>query len=359
MRIHFVRGFHMAFSHLSLAQLGWRAHFSRQLSIDEATHSTPARVVNVQRSGITLISERGEAHISAATTRDLMITVGDWVLWDPVASRIERLLERSSFLARMAAGSEQRLQAIAANLDTLFVVTSCNEDFNVSRLERYLSIAYDAHIDPVIILTKRDLCADVEVQLAALQEVAPRVPAIAVNATDSASTRSLLGWLTPAATVAFVGSSGVGKSTLVNALTSGTLATGGIREQDGKGRHTTTSRQMIAMPGGAWLIDTPGMRELKLGAVEHGIRATFDDVESLARRCKFRDCRHQREIGCAVLAAIAAGDVSERRLSNYLKLEREAKHAVRSVFERREVERRFGRMHKVLQEQHRRDKRKE
>jgi ribosome biogenesis GTPase len=347
----------MSSSLLSLSQLGWRAHFSQQLTIEDLERFTPARVVSVQRSGLTLWSEHGESHAPAATLARLVATVGDWVLADLESNRVERLLERSSLLARMAAGSEQRTQPIAANIDTLFVVTSCNDDFNASRLERYLALAHDAHIDPIIVVTKRDLCADVDELLAELEEIAPDIPAMAVNATDPMSTRCLSDWLTAAATIAFVGSSGVGKSTLVNTLTGvATLTTGGIREHDSKGRHTTTARQMIAMPGGAWLIDTPGMRELKVGAIGQGIRATFDDVEALARHCKFRDCRHQRDVGCAVLAAITAGTLSERRLTNYLKLQREAQHATQSVFERREASRRFGRMHKVLQEQHRRDR---
>lgn len=343
-------------SAFSLSQLGWRAHFSQQLSLEDFEHFLPARVAGVERSGITLWSDRGESHVPVGTLRDLVVTVGDWVLLDAAATRVERLLERTSLLARMAAGVEQRLQPMAANLDTLFVVTSCNDDFNASRLERYLSIAHDAGVDPVIVLTKRDLCDDIDALLDQLRDIAPRIPALAVNATDPASANALLDWLTPAATVAFVGSSGVGKSTLVNALSGGTLATGGIREHDSKGRHTTTSRQMVPMPGGAWLIDTPGMRELKVGAVEEGIRATFDDVEQLAQRCKFRDCRHHGEVGCAVTAAIEAGSLSERRLENYRKLQREAKHATASVAEKREASRRFGKMAKAVMAQKRKER---
>jgi ribosome biogenesis GTPase len=337
-------------SFFSLRQLGWRAQFSQQLSIEDLERYAPARVASVQRSGITVWSEDGESHVLAGTLQGLVPTVGDWVLLDTDSGRIARLLERASLLTRLAAGVEQRMQPIAANIDSLFVVTSCNDDFNVSRLERYLAIAYEARIDPVIVLTKRDLCSDVDALLAELDLVAPKVPSLAVNATDALSAKALLDWLTPAATAAFVGSSGVGKSTLVNTLTGGEQATAGIREGDSKGRHTTTSRQMIAMPGGAWLIDTPGMRELKVGAAQDGIRTTFDDVESLATRCKFRDCRHQGERGCAVAAAIDAGELSERRLANYLKLQREARHATRTVFERREADRRFGRMYDAVKE---------
>jgi ribosome biogenesis GTPase len=343
-------------SFLSLRQLGWRAQFSQQLSIADLERYTPARVANVQRSGVIVWTEARESHVLAGTLQGLTLAVGDWVLFDPESGRIERLLERASLLTRLAAGTEQRVQPIAANIDTLFVVTSCNDDFNASRLERYLAIAHDARIDPVIVLTKRDLCADVDTLLGKLEHVAPKVPSLAVNATDASSANALLDWLTPAATAAFVGSSGVGKSTLVNALTGSDQTTAGIRGADGKGRHTTTSRQMIAMPGGAWLIDTPGMRELKVGAVQEGIRATFDEIEALASRCKFRDCRHQGEQGCAVAAAVEAGELSERRLANYLKLQREAKHATQTVFERREKDRKFGRMYDAVKERVKRER---
>lgn len=346
----------MSLSAFSLSQLGWRAHFSQQLSLEDLEHLLPARVAGVERSGVTLWSEHGESHVPAGTLRDLTVTVGDWVLLDAAASRIERLLDRTSLIARMAAGIEQRLQPIAANLDTLFVVTSCNDDFNASRLERYLAIAHDAGVDPVIVLTKRDLCDDVDSLLEELRYVAPNVAALAIDATDAASVDVLSDWLTPANTVAFVGSSGVGKSTLVNTLTGSALATGGIREHDSKGRHTTTSRQMVAMPRGAWLIDTPGMRELKVGAVEDGIRTTFDEIESLAQECKFRDCRHQGDVGCAVAAAIEAGTLSERRLDNYLKLQREARHATASVAEKREASKRFGKMAKAVMAQRRKER---
>jgi ribosome biogenesis GTPase len=346
----------MSQSAFSLSQLGWRAHFSQQLSLEDLEHFVPARVAGVERSGVLLWSERGEAHVPAGTLRDLIVTVGDWVLLDAAAARVERLLDRTSLVARMAAGIEQRLQPIAANLDTLFVVTSCNEDFNASRLERYLAIAHEAGVAPIIVLTKRDLCEDSDALLDELRYVAPIVPALAINATDAASVAALSDWLTPATTVAFVGSSGVGKSTLVNSLTGAGLATGGIREHDSKGRHTTTSRQMVAMPGGAWLIDTPGMRELKVGAVEAGIRATFDEIELLATKCKFRDCRHRGDVGCAVAAAIEAGSLSERRLENYLKLQREAKHATASVAEKREASRRFGKMAKAVMAQRRKER---
>jgi ribosome biogenesis GTPase / thiamine phosphate phosphatase len=259
-----------------------------------------------------------------------------------------RILERRSLVSRMAAGIEQRMQAIAANLDTLFVVTSCNDDFNLSRLERYCTVARHAQVEPVIVLTKADLCADTAAFVAQASSIARDIAVLALNATDRARADTLVPWLGPGQTVTFVGSSGVGKSTLVNMLLATEVqATGGIREHDAKGRHTTTSRQMFALPSGAWVIDTPGMRELKLGAVEGAVGAVFDDIATLARDCRFRDCRHRNDAGCALQDAVAAGRLDGRRLDSYLKLLREAERAAQSVRERRALDRRWGRMHRI------------
>lgn len=345
----------------SLAQLGWRAGYAQQLTLDDLSSGFPARVSAVHRNRIDVLHEGGECSVTLPASLfvdgDAAVTVGDWVLVEAHAARIVRLLDRTSLLARIAAGSERRQQPIAANIDTLFVVTSCNADFNPSRLERYLSVALEARIEPVIVLTKADMCSDVESYLAQAGAVAPRVAVVALNALADDSAAALSRWLGAAQTVAFVGSSGVGKSTLINTLSaSARQQTSGIRADDARGRHTTTSRQLIAMPGGAWLIDTPGMRELKIGAAESGVNAVFDDVETLARSCRFRDCSHEGDEGCALQAALDAGQIDGRRVASYLKLQREAANAARSVREKRERERIFGRQHKAVLEQQRKDK---
>jgi len=338
-------------SEFPLDRLGWSAFYSQQLALDDLSAGYPARVGNVQRSLITVLCERGELDVvlpPRLASVEAAIAVGDWLLIEHEAPRVLRDLERRSLISRMAAGIEQRTQAIAANLDTLFVVTSCNEDFNLSRLERYFTVGKHAQVATVIVLTKADLCTEAETFVAQVRSIARDIAVLALNATAHTEATALTPWLERGQTVAFVGSSGVGKSTLVNALLAGEVqTTSGIREQDAKGRHTTTSRQMFALASGAWVIDTPGMRELKLGSMEAAVSAVFDDIETLARECRFRDCRHHDDAGCGLQAAVATGRLDARRLDSYRKLVREAERASQSVRERRAIERRWGRMHRI------------
>ncbi|WP_218042576.1 ribosome small subunit-dependent GTPase A [Steroidobacter gossypii] len=297
-----------------------------------------------------MLSEQGSATVTAPPrvldTIEFPITVGDWLLIEHDAPRVCRVLSPYSLIKRQAAGTDHRLQTIAANLDTLFVVTSCNNDFNLSRLERYLALAYEAQVEPVILITKADLTDNPTSYIDEIQTLGTNATAITINATDATQVATTLApWLQPGQTVAFVGSSGVGKSTLVNTLIGQSQQeTGSIREDDSKGRHTTTSREMFPLASGAWIIDTPGMRELKIGAIGSGLRTVFDNVEALAEQCHFRDCRHESEAGCAVLAAVAAGKLDPRRLANYHKLQREAALAGMSNRERRARNRQFGRI---------------
>lgn len=236
-----------------------------------------------------------------------------------------RILDRETVLMRKAAGKRTHDQIIAANVDTLFIVTSCNQDFNVSRIERYLALAYEAKIDPIIILTKIDLIDIVDEFKNAVLALQNNLRVECVNAKDTTSLSSLRTLCTEGHTVALVGSSGVGKSTLINSLTDSDQLTAGVSSEDGKGQHTTTSRSLHLLHDGGILIDTPGIRELQLSDCESGIEDTFDDVLSLIAQCKFNNCQHDTEMKCGIKTALESGNLEQRRWESYQKLQDEQK----------------------------------
>ncbi len=309
----------------SLAALGWSDFFASQCEPDEAG-LMPARIATVHRARMSAISPAGPVRLVLpvhARTGDY--TVGDWVLVEPGADLLLRRLERRTVLARRVEGSATP-QLAGANIDTLFIVTSCNGDFNAARLERYLALVNESGAEPVILLTKADLIEDAERfagEAAALQR---GLPVAIVNPLSDDAAAVLAPWCGPGRTVALVGSSGVGKSSLVNALTgAGAQAqeTGDIRENDDKGRHTTTSRSLHAVAGGGWVIDTPGMRTLHVSDAASGLETLFAEIAELAPNCRFRDCTHEHEPGCAVQAAAASGAVDPERLARWRKLDAE------------------------------------
>jgi ribosome biogenesis GTPase len=282
--------------------------------------------------------------------------VGDWLLLDGDGQPL-RLLERTSLFKRMASGRDARVQLMAANVDTLFIVTSCNQEFSLSRLERYLALALDAGVEPVVILTKADLIESTKEFCDQTRALRPGLAVESINAKDANVINILRPWCTIGKTVALVGSSGVGKSTLVNALSSATVqAVGATREKDAKGRHTTTARSLHLLPGGGLLIDSPGMRELQLSDCEEGVATLFEEIEAVARNCRFNDCRHLGEVGCAVETAAERDELDPRRLANYLKLKAEQERADETLAEKRRKDKSLGKRYKRAQGQKRLEK---
>jgi ribosome biogenesis GTPase / thiamine phosphate phosphatase len=252
--------------------------------------------------------------------------VGDWVWVRPAAefSLIEAVEARKTAFIRKAAGREHASQCVAANIDLCFVVCGLDGDFNLRRIERYLVLAWESGAQQVIVLNKADICVDVEAAVNAVRCIAGRGDVIALSA--SRSVKPLRSWLQPGLTAALLGSSGTGKSTIANGLTGSTLATREVREHDSRGRHATTARMLMSLPDGAWLIDTPGMRELGLLASETSVDLGFPEIAALAEQCRFADCRHEQEPGCAVRLALEDGRISPGRWVSYAKLQREARH---------------------------------
>jgi ribosome biogenesis GTPase len=309
----------------TLEELGWRPQFSEQVSRDEARTCHPVRVMAVHRGKIAVAGAGWEGfippYIQGALPSDDHPTVGDWLLIEADTLQPRRVLQRMNLFKRLAPGNGRKEQMIAANIDTLFLVASCNQDFSVARIERYLVLARDVGVNPVIVLTKTDLTETPETFAAAARAIEPGLIVETINGRDPASAARLASWCGMGETVALLGSSGVGKSTLVNSLRgSDSIATQPVRASDGTGRHTTTVRQMHRLDRGGWLLDTPGMRELQLSDTATGLAEVFDDFVSVAQDCRFSDCAHGVEPGCAVREAIKQGTLTSIRFERWSKL---------------------------------------
>jgi ribosome biogenesis GTPase len=318
---------------VTLAVLGWGPALAEAFQPHADAGLRPGRVAIQHRGAYVLLADEGEVWADLPgrlVHAGDMPAVGDWVAYDrpPGSERatVAALLPRRSAFTRKQAGLAAVEQVIAAYVDVLLLVSSLIGDINARRIERYLTLAWESGADPVVVLTKADVCEDVDSVLREVEPVVAGVPVLVTSVVSGVGIDALRGRVGPGVTAAAVGSSGVGKSTLVNHLcTEARLATAELRA-DGRGRHTTTHRELIVLPGGGCIIDTPGMRELALWEAGDGLERAFEDVELLAAGCRFTDCRHDGEPGCEVRAAIAAGTLDVERLESYRHLERELHH---------------------------------
>ncbi|MET0649012.1 MAG: ribosome small subunit-dependent GTPase A [Pyrinomonadaceae bacterium] len=331
----------------SLETYGWDESFAAAFAPFAAEGFEAGRVFLQHNRALMLYTAEGD--LQAETTGRLRFhargaedlpAVGDWVAFRRVAgegkAKIHEILPRRSKFSRRAAGSETLEQIVAANVDTVFLVTGLDDDYNPRRVERYLIMAWESGAEPVVVLNKADLIEEVEARRAEIELVAPGVPVLALSAKRGVGVEQLLSYVVRGRTVALMGSSGTGKSTITNRLLGSEVQrTQEVRLSDARGRHTTTHRELFVLPGAGLVLDTPGMRELQLLVSEKGLRETFEEIEGVAATCRFTDCRHEGEPGCAVRAALDAGELDPERYRNYRKMQAEMHHVATLVDQRK------------------------
>jgi ribosome biogenesis GTPase len=321
----------------SLSQLGWDSFFEEQFKQVKTPNSIPARIASESRELYKVYCEYGELAAKISGKMRYLVgeegqlpATGDWVVIVPQVNEksaiIHAMIPRKSKFSRKVAGEITKEQVVAANADTVFIVSGLDggRNLNLRRIERYLTLAWNSGASPVIVLNKTDLCPDLDAGISSVESVAMGVPVHALSARERSGLDALYTYIESGKTAAFLGSSGVGKSSIINALIGeDRQETGEIREDDKMGRHTTTRRELIILPSGGIVIDTPGMREIQMWAGEDDLEGAFPDIATLAERCYFNDCTHDREPGCAVRDAIEAGDLELSRFESYKKLQNE------------------------------------
>jgi ribosome biogenesis GTPase / thiamine phosphate phosphatase len=350
---------------MKLSELGYDAWFQQRREEIQRPELSAARITRVDRERYLVRNEQSE--LQAEATGRLLFSidsaqelpsVGDWALVqyynEGTLAIIHDLLPRKSFLRRKAAGKDVDYQMIASNIDVACIMQSCDSNFNIRRLERYLVMAHDGHIEPMILLSKSDLMSpeELEATIADIRKAHIEAKVISFSNMTDAGVQTLRQALEKGKTYCLLGSSGVGKTTLLNHLLGREeFETNPVREKDGRGRHTTTRRQLTLLDNGALLIDTPGMRELGMMDVGTSINESFSDVHELAGTCRFKDCTHTVETGCAILKAVEDGELEEERYRSYLKLMKESEFHQMSYFEKRKKDKQFGRMVNVAMKQ--------
>jgi ribosome biogenesis GTPase len=349
---------------MRLEEFGWDSAYQNEFHDHDFQDCEAGRVRLARQESCVLFTAHGDIEASVAGSvfhgdrssggegearGDMRPVAGDWVAFDPCSRRIEAVLSRRTEIARRRPGAKTERQVLAANVDMLLIVSAFGRDFRLGRIERYLLLARQSGASPVVVLNKVDECDDPAAALRKARPVAEGAPVVLMSALESVGLEDLLQHIAPGRTAVLVGSSGVGKSTIINRLLGVELQrVNAVSESSRRGRHTTTERELFVLPGGQLLIDTPGLRELQLWAPAESRDAAFLDVAELARECRFRDCRHQGEPGCAVAAAVASGELDPRRLENFHRIGRELRYLELQSDERLALEekRRMRRLHR-------------
>jgi len=348
---------------MTIKAYGWNEQFQQQADALSIEGCIPARIISQDQSAYVCLSNEGTFRTRLTGKLHSQMrggdrpAVGDWVLIRPFPDQpegmVHHLFERKGCFSRKSAGNVTREQVIAANIDVAFIVNGLDRDYNLRRMERYLTLVWDSGANPVIVLNKADVCEDISTVLAEVDEIAFGLPVLLMSAEKGDGLNQLDDYLEPGKTAVLIGSSGVGKSTIMNALMGQHVREiGAVRTADQRGRHTTTGRELFMLPNGALVVDTPGMRELQLWADEDALSMTFEEVEGFAEECRFRDCQHESEPGCAVQEALASGQLSEARFESYLKQRKELRYlnSKKDTHARIEEHRRVKQLSKMIRD---------